>query len=84
MAAQNYFSHTGLDGRSNGTRVRAAGYDYCRSSENIAFGQRSEAEALQGWIGSPGHLANIMMRGTVQYGLGHAGNKWVLVIAAPC
>ena len=84
MLAQDYFSHTGLDGRSSAQRVRAAGYSSCRPSENIAFGQISEAELLQGWVASPGHLANIMMRGPVQYGLGRAGTKWVLVVAGVC
>ena len=84
MQAQNYFSHTGLDGRSSADRVRAAGYVSCRPSEVIAFGQQSEAEVLQTWVNSPPHLANIMMRGPVQYGLGHAGTKWVLIVAGVC
>ena len=84
MAAQNYFSHIGLDGRHSYDRVRDAGYSTCRPSEDIAFGQRSEAEVLQTWINSPPHLANIMMQGPVQYGLGHAGTKWVLVVAGVC
>ena len=84
MVTQNYFSHTGLDGRSSADRVRAAGYSSCRPSENIAFGQNSEAEVLQTWVNSPPHLANIDMRGPVQYGLGHVGTKWVLVVAGVC
>lgn len=84
MVAQDYFSHTGLDGSTSADRVRAAGYATCRPSEDIAFGQRSEAEVLQTWVNSPPHLANIMMRGPVQYGLGHAGTKWVLVVAGVC
>lgn len=84
MVAQDYFSHTGLDGRPSADRVRATGYSTCRPSEDIAFGQRSEAEVLQTWVNSPPHLANIMMRGPVQYGLGHAGTKWVLVVAGVC
>jgi uncharacterized protein YkwD len=84
MVAQDYFSHTGLDGRSSADRVRAAGYSSCRPSENIAFGQQSESEVFQTWVNSPPHLANIMMNGPVQYGLGHAGTKWVLVVAGVC
>jgi uncharacterized protein YkwD len=84
MVAQNYFSHTGADGRSSADRVRAAGYSSCRPSENIAFGQTSEAEVFQTWVNSPPHLANIMMQGPVQYGLGRAGTKWVLIVAGVC
>ena len=84
MVAQNYFSHTGLDGSSSTNRVRAAGYSSCQPSESIAFGQTSEASVLQTWVNSPPHLANIMMRGPVQFGLGHAGTKWVLIVAGVC
>lgn len=84
MAAQNFFSHTGSNGRSSADRVRGTGYPFCRSSENIAFGQTSEASVLQTWVNSPPHLANIMMQGPVQYGLGHAGTKWVLIVAGVC
>ena len=84
MASRDYFSHRSPEGTSVADRVRAAGYSPCRSSENIAFGQTSEAAAFQSWATSPPHLANIMMRGPVQFGLGHAGNKWVLVVAGVC
>jgi uncharacterized protein YkwD len=84
MAARDYFSHTSPEGLSSADRVRASGYSTCRPSEVIAFGQQSEAEVLQVWVNSPPHLANLMMRGPVQYGLGHVGNKWVLVIAGVC
>jgi Cysteine-rich secretory protein family len=84
MAAGDFFSHAGANGSNSSDRIRAAGYTTCRSSENIAFGQRSEAEVFQVWVNSPPHLANIMMRGSIQYGLGHAGNKWVLDVAGVC
>lgn len=84
MVAQNYFSHTGLDGRSSADRVRAAGYSTCRPAENIAFGQTSASATFQSWANSPPHLANIMMQGPVQYGLGRAGTKWVLIVAGVC
>ena len=84
MVARDYFSHTSPEGSSSADRVRAAGYSSCRPSEDIAFGQQSEAEVFQSWVNSPAHLANIMMRGSVQYGLGRAGTKWVLIVAGVC
>lgn len=84
MVAGDFFSHTGANGSNSSERIRASGYTTCRSSENIAFGQRTEAEVFQTWVNSPPHLANIMMRGTIQYGLGRAGNKWVLDVAGVC
>ena len=84
MVTRDYFSHTSPEGRSSADRIRAAGYDTCRPSENIAFGQMSETAVFQGWINSPGHRANMLMRGPVQYGLGMAGTKHVLVVAGVC
>lgn len=60
MANNNYFSHTGLDGRSPAQRVLAAGYSYRRMGENIAAGQSSVDSAMAAWIGSPGHCQNMM------------------------
>lgn len=60
MATNNYFSHTGLDGRSPAQRVSAAGYNYSRMGENIAAGQSSVAEVMTAWIASPSHCQNMM------------------------
>ena len=60
MATNNYFSHTGLDGRSPAQRVSAAGYNYSRMGENIAAGQPSVASVMAAWIASPSHCQNMM------------------------
>jgi uncharacterized protein YkwD len=60
MAANNYFSHTSLDGRSPGDRITGAGYAWGGYGENIAAGQTSAQEVVDVWLGSPGHCANIM------------------------
>ena len=60
MANNNYFSHTGQDGRSADQRVLAAGYSYARMGENIAAGQPSVESAMAAWIGSPSHCQNMM------------------------
>ena len=60
MATNNYFSHTGLDGRSPAQRVVAAGYNYSRMGENIAAGQTSVESVMAAWIASPGHCQNMM------------------------
>ena len=49
MATNNYFSHTGQDGRSPDQRVLAAGYSYTRMGENIAAGQTSVESAMVGY-----------------------------------
>lgn len=60
MANNNYFSHTGLDGRSMSQRVTAEGYTWSWVGENIAAGQSSVSSVMNGWLASPGHCANIM------------------------
>lgn len=60
MATHNFFDHTGSDGGSVTERVDAAGYGWSHVGENIAGGQRSVAEAVDGWVASPGHCRNLM------------------------
>jgi uncharacterized protein YkwD len=60
MALNNHFDHTGTDGSSGGDRMRDAGYNWFTWGENIAAGYTSPAAVVAGWMGSPGHHANIM------------------------
>jgi uncharacterized protein YkwD len=60
MARYNYFSHTGRDGSTVDSRATQAGYPWRSIGENIAAGQMTADAAVQGWIKSPGHCANIM------------------------
>ena len=60
MATNNYFSHTGQDGRTPDQRVLAAGYSYAHMGENIAAGQASVESAMASWIGSASHCQNMM------------------------
>lgn len=60
MVARNFFDHTGSDGSSPGDRMTAAGYPWRGWGENIAAGQSSVAEVVDGWMKSDGHCANLM------------------------
>ncbi|GAA3917083.1 CAP domain-containing protein [Litoribacillus peritrichatus] len=60
MATNNFFSHTGSDGLSVSNRVDATGYDWSAVGENIAAGQTSVTQVVQGWLNSEGHCRNIM------------------------
>jgi uncharacterized protein YkwD len=60
MARRNYFAHQGRDGKSPRDRVVREGYKLRLTGENIAFGPETAAEVVEGWLGSPGHCANIM------------------------
>ncbi|WP_345680242.1 CAP domain-containing protein [Yinghuangia aomiensis] len=88
MAGRNYFDHTGLDGRHPADRVTAAGYTYRRCAENIAAGQQTPAEVVDGWMNSPGHRANILTPDLTQIGIGIAhggtyGIYWTQVFGTP-
>ena len=75
MAAQNYFSHTSLDGRTFDQRIRQAGYaSSAPLGENIAGGPGSPSAAVSLWMSSPGHCANIMSPGFRVIGVGYANN----------
>ncbi|MCY1259419.1 uncharacterized protein, YkwD family [compost metagenome] len=90
MARGNYFSHQDPDGDSAMDRARAAGYRGRQIGENIAAGQGSPGRALEGWLASPGHCANLMNPRFTQVGAGYAtqprsdaGIYWTMVFGAP-
>lgn len=83
MAQNGYFSHTGRDGSSFVDRARGAGYA-CAASENIAEGQRSEAEVMEAWMNSSGHRRNILSGDAREFGIGRSGNVWVLMFGRGC
>jgi uncharacterized protein YkwD len=60
MAANGYFSHTGRNGSTIGSRVTAAGYRWSAVGENIAKGQPTPAAVMEAWMNSSGHRANIL------------------------
>ena len=69
MIAQSYFSHTSLDGRTPADRVTATGYQWRAVGENIAQGQYSVTEVMDGWMASPGHRENILTPGFTEVGI---------------
>jgi uncharacterized protein YkwD len=64
MAQQNFFSHVGPDGMSVANRARALGLQNWTSlGENIAYNRGFDDPvvfAVQGWMHSEGHRANIL------------------------
>ncbi|MEZ5316895.1 MAG: CAP domain-containing protein [Vicinamibacterales bacterium] len=75
MAAQNYYSHTSLDGRSPFQRVADAGYTSTTYvGENIAAGVSTPEAVVEAWMGSVGHCQNIMNAGFHSTGVGFAYN----------
>jgi uncharacterized protein YkwD len=75
MSANNYFSHTSLDGRTFDQRIKAAGYPN-PAAENIAKGQRSAEQVMSSWMNSSGHRANILNCGLTTIGVGLDTDGW--------
>ncbi|MFI8189165.1 CAP domain-containing protein [Streptomyces sp. NPDC085946] len=73
MVARDFYSHTSPDGGRPWDRAAAAGSARRSIGENIACGQRSPAEVVEGWMNSPGHRANILGPGFTHIGIGFAG-----------
>ncbi len=76
MNANNYFSHTSLDGRTPGDRITAAGYKWMAYGENIAAGQQNEQAVFDAWINSEGHCKNIMSASFKEMGAAKDGKYW--------
>ena len=54
------FSHTRPDGSSFSTVLSESGVSFRGAGENIAWGQKSPEEVMNGWMNSSGHRANIL------------------------
>ncbi|WP_381792217.1 CAP domain-containing protein [Streptomyces niveus] len=79
MAAKGYFDHNSPDGKDPGDRITAAGYQWTTYGENIARGQQTAAQVMEGWMKSPGHRANILNCAFKEIGVGvhdGTGGPW--------
>jgi uncharacterized protein YkwD len=88
MARNDYFAHDSRNGDGAGERVEDAGYRWKRYGENIARGQDSAYEVVDGWMHSPAHRENIMDCRLHQMGIGLAFASdrtpyWVQDFATP-
>jgi hypothetical protein len=71
MAASGLISHSGADGRGPAERMRDAGYDWRRCGENIAVAYTTPEQAMDFWMNSPPHRANILDPGMNEVGVSH-------------
>jgi uncharacterized protein YkwD len=81
MAEQNFFSHTSPNGDRVTERVRSAGIYYWIVGENLFRGTNfpdPAAEAVEGWMNSPGHRENILRPEYRETGIGvwRVGNTY--------
>jgi uncharacterized protein YkwD len=59
MSDRGYFAHVTPEGRTPSDRAAAQGYPG-GAGENIAYGYRTAAEVMVGWMASTGHCRNIL------------------------
>lgn len=61
LAGDGFFDHINpLTGEGPGDRAAAVGYDFFAVGENLAAGQPTAAEAVEGWLDSPRHRENML------------------------
>ncbi|WP_257670418.1 CAP domain-containing protein [Parapedobacter tibetensis] len=87
MHANNYFSHTSKNGDNLYQRLAAADYitthtDVITYGENIAFGNFDLKAAIQKWLASQSHCANLMRETYREMAIAQSGNYWVQVFGA--
>jgi uncharacterized protein YkwD len=56
-------------------RMKAAGYVFRAAGENIAAGQQTPKQVVDGWLDSDGHCRNIMDPGFTEIGVGYVVSK---------
>jgi uncharacterized protein YkwD len=90
MAAHDELRHEGEDGSTPAMRVSATGYRWSTVGENVAAGPLTAVDVVNGWLGSPGHCANIMNPRFTEMGEAWIkrvdssyGIYWTQVFAAP-
>lgn len=90
MKKRNFFAHTNPDGEDILIRVKEFKYDQRNVGENIAAGQETPDEVMEGWLNSPYHRENILNPNFTEMGVGiyeddpKGGYYWVQVFGKPC
>ncbi|GGK04011.1 hypothetical protein GCM10007063_27920 [Lentibacillus kapialis] len=78
MAENNYFSHDSPNYGSPFDMMKQYGISYQTAGENIARGQRTPEQVVNGWMNSEGHRENIMNPDFTHIGVGYVeqGHHW--------
>ncbi len=77
MSERGVLSHTGPDGSKPWDRAEAVGYEARMMGENLAAGQTTAEQVVEGWMNSSGHRANILKPQYTDIGVGFYNNYWV-------
>ena len=74
VECETSFSHTRPNGTSFATALQEAGVSYRGAGENIAWGQKTPEQVMEGWMNSDGHRANILNANYTTIGIGYYQN----------
>ncbi|MGI8313587.1 CAP domain-containing protein [Halobacillus mangrovi] len=89
MADKQYFSHTSPTYGSPFDMMNQFDFNYRAAGENIAAGQRTPEEVVEGWMNSKGHRENILNDAFTHIGVGyvedsgHYGTYWTQMFMKP-
>ncbi len=89
VASIGQMTHRSRGGATVKDRVEARGYDACLAAENLAARQPDAASVTAGWLSSPGHRNNMLLRQATHQGAAYADTEdgtryWVQVFALHC
>ena len=68
---KGYFAHQSPTYGSPFDMMKQFGISYTAAGENIAKGQKTPADVMNGWMNSPGHRANILNSNFTEIGVGY-------------
>lgn len=72
MAMNDFVGHKDpTDGSSSQDRVEDSGYEWSRWGENVAAGQSTPEDVINGWMNSPGHRSNVLNPNFTEMGIGY-------------
>ncbi|WP_373288551.1 CAP domain-containing protein [Lentibacillus kapialis] len=90
MAENDYFSHTSPTYGSPFDMMQQFDFTFRLAGENIAAGQRSPEQVVEGWMNSKGHRENILKEGFTHIGVGYVegagqpyGTYWTQLFMTP-
>ncbi|WP_010531710.1 CAP domain-containing protein [Lentibacillus jeotgali] len=90
MANNDYFSHTSPTYGSPFDMMEQFDFSFRMAGENIAAGQRSPEQVVEGWMNSEGHRKNILKEGFTHIGVGYVeggglkyGTYWTQMFMTP-
>ena len=91
MVRMKYLTHQGKNGSMVADRAEQAGYRWHTIAENIASGFATPETAVESWLGSPGHCANMMNAAFTEMGAAYDINTarrpgtvyWTQVFGVP-